>query len=71
MYISLNPNYRMLICTITIIIIVNINMTSHVPRRHSRASMWQSHVALSATSHPRGLARKIPFFAFILINLIK
>ena len=41
------------------------------PSRQACASTWQSHVALRATSHPRGPARKIPpFFALYLIHLI-
>ena len=64
--VSLNPNYRMLICTITLILRVNINMhvTCHI--RATQALVWVR-VALSrgpsATSHPRGSRVKIyPLF---------
>ena len=61
MRVSLNPKYCMLICNITLILRVNINMHTRVtsaPRNRSRGSAWLCHVALHATSHPRGSRMK-------------
>ena len=59
MRVSLNSEYGMLICTITHIIMININM--YVTSRHIGAA-W-ARVALSAVSHPRGSCAKLyPLF---------
>ena len=58
----------MLICTITHILTININIAHHIA---PRGPAWHCHVALRATSHPRGSRAKIkPIFAFIFIVLI-
>ena len=41
-----------------------------VPRKHSHESAWCCHMALSATPHPRGLARISPPFTIYLNILI-
>ena len=66
MRVSLNSDYGMLICTITLIFTININThVTSVPCRRSRGPAWRCHVARSATSHPRGSRVKInPFFAY-------
>ena len=62
--VSLNSDYGMLICTISLIITININMhVTSAPRRRSRGSAWRCHVALSATSHPRGPTRILTPFS--------
>ena len=66
MRVSLNSDYGMLICTITLIFTININMNvTFVPCRRSRGPTWCCHVAQSAMSHPRGSRVKInPFHAY-------
>ena len=66
MRVSLNSEYGMLICTITLIITININMhVTSVPRMRSLGPAWHFHVAQSATSHLRGTRTKINPFLLI------
>ena len=68
--VSLNPKYQMLICTITIIIRVNINSTSHLCHSGTRAGPRGS---VTWPCVPRlihvGPRDKCTLFALFLINL--
>ena len=60
--VSLNLNYQMLICTITLYNMSKYKYCPRVtsaPRRHSRGPVWLCHMALGATSHPCGSRAKI------------
>ena len=60
--VRLNPNYRMLICTITLYNTIKYKYCPRVtsaPCRRSRGPAWLCHVALCAASHPRGSRAKI------------
>ena len=73
MKVSLNPNYRMPIYTITL-----YNMSKYTygprvtsaPRRRSRGSAWLYHVALRATSHPRGSRAKLNPLFILFLNFL-
>ena len=59
-YIGLaSSEYRMLICTITLSIMIYMYMCHIAPRRRSHGSAWLCHVALRGMSPPRESRAKI------------